>query len=119
MYSTAPSTKGSVQGRQQFDLVDPKTGASVGEFGAFVLQNNSYGPHYRQVHTELLVTDVVNGTVGTDAGQVPPRFSRIGAIGDGTNGNVYSAMPQYESAVVRWALLTPLGNIRSPASRCG
>jgi len=115
MYSTAPSTAGSVQGRQQFNLVDQTTGEIVGEFGALVLQNNSFGTRFKKIHTELLVTDVVDGTVGTDPGEVPPRFSRIGAIGDGTYGNVYSAMPLYGSAVVKWKLLTRLGNIPLPA----
>ena len=115
MYSTAPSTAGSVQGRQQFNLVDQTTGEIVGEFGALVMQNNSYGARSGKIHTELLVTDVVNGTVGTDPGEVPPQFSRIGAIGNGTYGNVYSAMPQYGSAVVKWTLLTRLGNIPLPA----
>lgn len=116
-YSTGPSSAGSVQGRQEFDLVDQQTGEIVGKFDALVSQNNSFGLlGHRRIHTELLVTDVREGTVGTGPGEVPPLFSRIGtgAIGDSAFGSVYSAMPQLGSAVVKWTVLTPFGNIPFP-----
>ena len=116
-YSTGPSSAGSVQGRQQFDLVDQETGDIVGSFGALVSQNNSFGLiGHKRTHVELLVTDVLAGTVGTNPGEVPPLFSRIGAgaIGNGAFGSVYSAMPESGGAVVRWTVLTPFGNIPLP-----
>lgn len=116
-YSTGPSTAGSVQGTQRFDLVNQQTGEIVGKFGALVGQNNSFGLiGHRRVHTELLVTDVEEGTVGTGPGEVPPPSSRIGAgaIRNSGYGSVYSAMPEPEGSVVRWTLLTPFGHIPLP-----
>ena len=116
-YSTAPSTAGTIQGRQKFDLVDQKTGDVVGKFDALVSQNNSFGLlGHNAIHTELLVTDVEEGTVGTGLGQVPPPSSRIGwgAIRDSPFGSVYSAMPAPGGSVVRLTVLTPFGNIPLP-----
>ena len=116
-YSTGPSTAGSIQGRQQFDLVNQQTGDIVGKFGALVSQNNSFGLiGHRRVHTELLVTDIEEGTVGTGPGEIPPLSSRIGAgaIKNSGYGSVYSAMPEPGGSVVRWTLLTPFGRIPLP-----
>ena len=116
-YATAPSTAGSVQGRQQFNLVEQRTGETVGKFGALVAQNNSFGIFgHRRIHTELLVTDVEEGTVGTRPGEVPPPSSRIGGgvVRNSGFGSMYSAMPTSGRAVVRWNIRTPFGNIPLP-----
>ena len=116
-YSTGPSTAGTIQGRQQFDLVDQQTGEVVGKFGALVSQNNSFGlVGHNRIHTELVVTDVEEGAVGTGLGQVPPPSSRIawGAVRNSAFGSVYAAMPESGGAVVRWTMLTPFGRIPLP-----
>lgn len=91
MFTNFPGYQGVVQGEQEFDLVDPKTGETVGSFRGLVSQNNSVGS---QVYTEIVVTEVSDeGLEGTGAGELPPVGSVLASLGTGRYGTVYSAMP--------------------------
>lgn len=102
-----PGSPSVVQGEQQFDLIDPKTRATVGSFDALVTRGDGYN------YTELLVTNT-SGTTGTAAGQVPPAGSLISAFKIGPFGIGYAAMPSTSGDVVSFKLLTPFGDIRLP-----
>ncbi len=52
-----PGSPSLVQGKQQFDLVDPKTGMKVGTFDALVGRGDGYN------YTELLVTSTSGANV--------------------------------------------------------
>ncbi len=102
-----PGSPSVVQGEQQFDLVDPKTGTTVGTFDALVARGNGYN------YTELLVTNT-SGATGTGAGQVPPVGSLISAFKIGPFGIGYTAMPTTSGDIVSFKLLTPFGDIPLP-----
>ena len=90
-FTYPPAVAGVVQAEQEFDIVDPRTGETVGTFAAVVSHTNSliFGGSYQQ----LLVTADLAGTVGTDAGDTPPVGSVISTYEYGRFGAFYSAMP--------------------------
>jgi hypothetical protein len=100
-----PGAPSLVQGQQHFDIVDPRTEASVGDFDALVGRGNGYN------YTSLLVTANGGGNVGTGAGEVPPVGSLITQFKIGPVGWAYSSMPTADGDVLSFALLTPFGNI--------
>ena len=103
-----PGTPSLIQGKQQFDVIDPKTGTKVGAFDALVSRGAGYN------YTELLVTANGGTNVGTGAGQVPPVGSLISQFNLGPFGSAYSAMPSTSGDIASLKLLTPFGNIPLP-----
>ena len=91
MYTHWPSFGGVVQGTQTFDLVDPATGQPVGSFNALVGYHNSF---FGGSFEEIVVTEVLSGTEGANAGETPPVGSVISAVGNLRFQTVYSAMPR-------------------------
>ena len=100
-----PGAPSLVQGRQHFDVVDPRSDDTVGNFDALVSRGNGYN------YTSLLVTANDGTNVGTDAGQVPPVGSLIATFRVGPLGWSYSDMPSASGNVIALALLTPFGRI--------
>ncbi|ULP38518.1 hypothetical protein MJO55_08915 [Mycolicibacterium rufum] len=100
-----PGAPSLVQGTQHFDIVDPRSDATVGDFDALVSRGNGYN------YTSLLVTANDGTNVGTAAGQVPPVGSLIATFRFGPVGWSYSDMPAPSGNVISLALVTPFGNI--------
>lgn len=100
-----PGGPSMVQGRQQFDVVDPKTVQSVGTFDALVSTITAL--HY----TSLLVTSNDGTNIGAAAGQQPPVGSLIANFQLGIIGLSYSAMPTPSGNVVSCKITTPSGDI--------
>ncbi|GAA2770294.1 hypothetical protein GCM10010533_01300 [Mycolicibacterium pallens] len=104
-----PPREVELQGYQQFGVYD-STGAQTGSFDADVAtQWDLLGI----VSQAILVTKVTDGTAGTESGQVPPVGSRFeyASFGNSGFGFYYSAMPAESGDVIRFNLVTPLGNI--------
>jgi hypothetical protein len=112
IFNNPPATPGVVQGQQEFDVVDPVTGETVGSFDALVSNTNSFvlGGTFH----EIVVTDVLAGTVGTDAGDTPPVGSLIATNHWGGFGTIYTAMPSPSGYVISFKLVTPVGDIPIP-----
>lgn len=100
-----PGGPGMIQGRQQFDVVDPKVVERVGSVDALVSTIAALN------YTSLLVTSNDGSNVGTDAGQVPPVGSLIARFELGLITLAYTAMPSPSGDVVSLAILTPCGEI--------
>ena len=100
-----PGAPSMVQGTQHFDIVDPHTEDTVGDFDALVSRGNGYN------YTSLLVTANDGTDVGTAAGQVPPVGSLIATFRFGPVGWAYTDMPSPSGNVISLALVTPFGNI--------
>lgn len=107
-----PGQPNMLQGRQDFNLVDPNTGESVGAFSALVTSGDptSIGAHYVQ----MLVTANDGRNVGAEAGQTPPVGSLISEFTLGLVGATYSAMPTPSGDKVSVKLKTPFGAIALP-----
>lgn len=103
-----PGAPSLVQGQQKFDIIDPRTKASVGEFDALVGHGLGYN------YTSLLVTDNGGTNVGTGPGQIPPVGSLIATFKVGPVGWAYSSMPTESGDVISFKILTPLGSITLP-----
>ncbi len=105
----------TVQGKQQFDVVNPQTGDNVGSFDALV---SSGSPLLLGAKTvELLVISPDGPDSGTAAGKIPPYGSIIAtqSFGPFGFGWSYSAMPTDSGTdVISFKLLTPFGNIPIP-----
>jgi hypothetical protein len=108
-FSYPPAIASTVQGEQEFDVVDPDTGETVGSFDALVTRTNSliFGGTYQ----ELLVTDVLTGTEGTGPGDTPPAGTVIAAVNYGPVGTVYTSTPSASGNVVSFKWVTPFGDI--------
>lgn len=104
-----PPREVQIQGYQQFDVYDA-AGNRIGAVDADVsTQWDLFG-----VYSEsLLITNVAEGTAGTEAGQVPPVGSVYEFVYFGSNrfGTAYSAMPSEPCDVLAFKLLTPFGGI--------
>lgn len=107
-----PGQPNMIQGRQDFNLVDPDTGEAVGAFSALVTAGDptSIGAHYVQ----MLVTANDGRNVGTEPGQTPPVGSLISEFTLGLVGATYSAMPTPSGDKVSVKLKTPFGAIALP-----
>jgi len=105
-----PGAPSLVQGKQQFDVVDPVTSEKVGSFDALVSRGDGY--HY----TALLVTSNDGTNVGTGEGQVPPVGSLISTAKIGPIGWTYSSLASPSGDVVTFKLSTPFGDIPIPMS---
>lgn len=103
------------QGQQQYGVVDPATGQTVGRFEALVASGNPLT--LRDRYVELLVTGNDGVNVGTAPGQVPPVGSIISTERlFGRFGWSYSAMPSPDGDVLSLKILTPFGDIPLPVS---
>jgi hypothetical protein len=109
-----PGQPNMLQGRQDFDLVDPSTGDAVGSFSALVTSGDptSIGARY----VEMLVTANDGINVGTAAGQTPPVGSLISDFTLGLVGVSYSSMPSPTGNKVSVKLKTPFVTIPLPLS---
>ncbi|MFN8071546.1 MAG: hypothetical protein U0R66_07010 [Mycobacterium sp.] len=107
-----PGQPNMQQGRQDFKLVDPNTGAEVGGFSALVTTGDptSLGANY----VEMLVTSNDGTNVGTGAGQTPPVGSVISDFTLGLVGVSYSSMPTPAGDKVSVTLKTPFISIPLP-----
>ena len=97
-----PGAPSLVQGRQQFDVVDPKTTEKLGTFDALVSRGTGID------YTTLLVTANDGTNVGTEAGQVPPVGSIVSHFQLGQIGLSYSAVPSPTGDLVSFTISTPL-----------
>jgi hypothetical protein len=113
-FTYPPAVAGVVQGEQEFDVVDPITGKTVGTFEALESNTNSF--IFGGTYQELLVTKDLAGTVGTDAGDTPPVGSVIAAINYGHFGTFYSSMPSPSGTVISFKIVTPFGDIPVPTT---
>lgn len=105
-FTTWPGFSG-VQGVQDFDLVDPETGETVGSFRAHVRSDGYTSTKVFQV------TEVLSGTVGTGPGLTPPVGSIMSVSGDGvTRGTVYTDMPTANGYVLDYYRITRFGERR-------
>ncbi len=107
-----PGQPNMQQGRQDFKLVDPNTGAELGGFSALVTTGDptSLGAKY----VEMLVTSNDGTNVGTGAGQTPPVGSVISDFTFGLIGLSYSSMPTPAGDKVSVKLKTPFVSIPLP-----
>jgi hypothetical protein len=100
-----PGAPTLMQGRQEFNAVDPNTDARVGTFGALVSRGTGLP------YTALLVTSNDGNNVGVAVGQQPPVGSLITNFQLGPIGLSYSAMPTPSGDVVSFTITTPLGDL--------
>ena len=107
-FITWPAYPG-IQSAQKFNLVDPSTKQVVGSFSA--LQSTLAGIGTSR---ELLVTDVLSGTAGTAAGQIPPKGSVINSWTILGFGTLYTAMPAESGNLTSFTLVSPFGDIAIP-----
>lgn len=103
-----PPREVQVQGYQQFDVYDAE-GNRIGAVNADVTtQWDLFG-----IYSEsLLITNVIEGTAGTGAGQVAPVGSVYEFVYFGSNrlGTAYSALPSEPCAEITFRFLTPFGS---------
>lgn len=102
-----------LQGQQNYSVVDPSTGRTVGTFDAKVSTGSPL--NIRSKYVGLLVTANDGINVGAAPGQTPPvgsllaNFTLIGGFGCS-----YTAMPSPTDPVISLKLTTPFGNIPLP-----
>lgn len=107
-----PGQPNMLQGRQDFNLVDPDTKEVLGSFSALVTSGDptSLGARY----VEMLVTANDGTNVGTGAGQTPPVGSIISEFSLGGFGFSYAAMPSPSGDKVSVKINTPFASIPIP-----
>lgn len=109
-FTYMPGGQNVVQGEQEFDLVDPNTGDSVGTFDALVTRGLGYN------YVDILVTSNDGINVGTAAGQTPPVGSLISTFKIGRFGWSYSDLASPSGDVESMKFLTPFGDFSVPIS---
>jgi hypothetical protein len=109
MFTNFPGFQGVVQGEQDFDLVNPNTGDTVGSFHGLVSQNKSIGSN--TIFTQIAVTEVT-GPTGTTKGLLPPVGSVVSSYGTGRYGTMYAAMPTASGDVISYKSVTPFGTFK-------
>lgn len=108
-----PGQPNMVQGRQDFVVVDPASGAEGGNFSALVTAGDPTSVGAKYVQMLVTANDGVN--VGTGAGQTPPVGSLISEFTLGLVGLTYSSMPTPSgSNTVSVKLKTIFGSIPLP-----
>ena len=107
-----PGQPNMLQGRQDFNLVNPTTEETVGSFSALVTAGDptSIGAHY----VRMLITANDGENVGTGPGQTPPVGSFIADFTLGIVGMSYSSMPTPSGDKVSVKLRTPFGSFPLP-----
>jgi hypothetical protein len=103
-----PPTYVAVQGDQVFDVYQTGTNTPVGSFHGYVTTTSDFFGTYTQA---ILVDEVLAGTEGTAAGQVPPVGSVYNVIYFNNDNwyNLYSSLPSPSGNVISDKLVTPLG----------
>jgi hypothetical protein len=109
MTTHPPSTPGTIQGEQQFAVVDPESGERVGTFTALVSNKNS--DEIGGTSQELLVTESSAVHPDTDTPDVPPVGSVISTYRVQGFGFLFSAMPSTHGEMTSFKILTPFADI--------
>ena len=109
-WTYVPGAPSTVQGEQQFEVVNPTTSENQGTFDALLTRGVGYK------YVGLLVTSNDGINVGISDGQVPPVGSVIDSFAGGRFGWTYSAMPSPTGDVISFEVRTPFGNIPIPVS---
>ncbi len=112
-YTMVPAFPGVLQGKQDFDLVDPETGETVATIKGLVAMNNDIGAGNRSLQIVVLdVTNVAEGyEQGVDNKDIPPDGSIFAIISNGRAGQVYSALAQEGEDVVSYRYVTRFGSL--------
>ena len=114
LFTIPPGTPGVVQGSQEFDVVDPDSGDTVGSFDALVTNSDTFflGRKYRQ----LYVTDAAVEE-GADPNATPLPGTLIASITfdkKGRFGTLYTSTPSDTGNVVSLKFVTPRRDFRIP-----
>jgi hypothetical protein len=115
LFTAPPAAPGTVQGTQEFKVVDPDTGKTVGTFDALVSNTNSFVLGGGTL-TELYVTDSA-ATAGSDPAATPPAGTLISSVTFGKAGRlgfIYTVTPSGPDNVVSFKLTTPFRDISIP-----
>lgn len=112
-YTMVPAFPGVLQGKQDFDLVDPETGETVATIKGLVAMNNDIGAGNRSLQIVVLdVTNVAEGyQQGVDNKDIPPDGSIFAIVSNGRAGQVYSALAQEGDDVVSYRYVTRWGSL--------
>ena len=100
-----PGAPGLIQGRQQFGVVDPKTGDQVGTFDALVSRVTASATPNSWSHRLL-------GRTAVPPTAVPPAGSLISNLQFGPIGISHSALPTPTGNALSLKITTPFGDIR-------
>ena len=98
-----------IQSEQTFNLVDPATKQVVGSFKALQSEFTAVG-----TTRQLVVTDVLSGTAGTAAGQIPVVGTVISSSDNFGFGTLYTATPSASGNAVSFKIVTPFGSAPIP-----
>ncbi|MHA0286427.1 hypothetical protein ACXYX3_08230 [Mycobacterium sp. C3-094] len=113
-YTMVPAFPGVLQGKQDFDLVDPTTGDTVATISGLVAMNNDIGSGNRSL--QIVVLDVKNVAEGYEQGvdnkDIPPDGSIFAVVTNGRGGTQYSALAQDGKDVVTYKYITRFGSFR-------
>ena len=110
-YTNVPAF-GGVQGNQDFELVDQRTGETAATFHGLVTRNNDLGFGNKSVQIVVLDIDVADGyEIGTGVGDIPAVGSVFASSGNGRTGYVYSALAREGKDVISYKYVTPFGSI--------
>ncbi len=93
-YTMVPAFPGIVQGKQDFNLVDPSTGNTVATVHGLVTYNNDVGSGNRLLQIMVDTVDIVPGgpSLGTAFKDIPRPGSVFASVSNGKYGNIYSAL---------------------------
>ena len=102
-----PPTYVAVQGEQVFDVYQTVLRPG-GSFRGYVTTTADFLGFYSEA---ILVDEILTGTEGTAAGQVPPVGSVYNVIyfNNDNSYNLYSSLPSPSGNVISDKLVTPLG----------
>ncbi|MEH3142653.1 MAG: hypothetical protein PGN37_21280 [Mycobacterium kyogaense] len=113
-YTMVPAFPGVLQGKQDFELVDPETGDTVGTISGLVAINNDIGSGNRSL--QIVVLDVKNIAEGYEQGvdnkDIPPDGSIFAVVTNGRGGTQYSALAQEGKDVVTYKYITRFGSFK-------
>ncbi|TRW81506.1 hypothetical protein FK535_16620 [Mycolicibacterium sp. 018/SC-01/001] len=113
-YTMVPAFPGVLQGTQDFDLVDPDSGAKVATIHGLVAMNNDLGSGNRSL--QIVVKDITfeadGAEVGVDKKDIPPIGSVFAVVTNGRGGTQYSALAQEGNDVVSYRYITRFGSFR-------
>ena len=121
--TASPDEAGSVQGYQEFEVLDTTTSKPVGTF--YADEANVRGDTLGETNQELLVIPnpdptvdpATYGTVGTAAGDTPPVGSVIDTYGDSGFGYIYSDLASTTGTnTITETLVTPFGDSAIPTT---
>lgn len=94
IYTMVPAFGGAVQGKQDFELVDPDSGETVATVHALVTIRNDFGFGNRLL--QIVVTEIAEKDpsvkIGTAVGDIPAPGSVFASLSNGRAGTIYSAL---------------------------